>query len=90
MKRLKAKGLYALLLRICVSIFAIKILAKATAILETQILSKSTYRPFAFNSSLYNVTIDHHPTIKFTAETSETETTFLDTNVYKGDRFKTA
>ena len=33
MKRLKTKGLYVLLLRICVSIFAIKILAKATAIL---------------------------------------------------------
>ena len=31
MKRLKTKGLYVLLLRICVSIFAIKILAKATA-----------------------------------------------------------
>ena len=29
-----------------------------------------------------------HPTIKFTAEISETETTFLDTKVYKGVRFK--
>ena len=28
-----------------------------------------------------------HPAIKFTAEISETETTFLDTIVYKGDRF---
>ena len=28
-----------------------------------------------------------HPTIKFTAEISETETTFLYTKVYKGDRF---
>ena len=28
-----------------------------------------------------------HPTIKFTAEMSETETTSLDTKVYKGDRF---
>ena len=28
-----------------------------------------------------------HPTIKFTAEISETETTFLDTKVYKGNRF---
>ena len=28
-----------------------------------------------------------HPTIKFTAEISETEATFLDTKVYKGDRF---
>ena len=30
----------------------------------------------------------HHPTIKFTAETSDTETVFLDTAVYKGTRFK--
>ena len=29
-----------------------------------------------------------HPTIKFTADISETETTFLDTKVNKGDRFK--
>ena len=28
-----------------------------------------------------------HPTIKFTAEICETETIFLDTIVYKGDRF---
>ena len=28
-----------------------------------------------------------HPTIKFTAEILETETTFLDTKVYKGVRF---
>ena len=30
---------------------------------------------------------DFHSTIKFTAEMSETEITFLDTNVYKGVRF---
>ena len=30
----------------------------------------------------------HHPTIKFTAEISDTETMFLDTVVYKGARFK--
>ena len=29
----------------------------------------------------------HHPTIKFTAEVSDAETTFLDTKVYKGERF---
>ena len=29
----------------------------------------------------------HHPTIKFTAEVSETETTFLDTTISKGERF---
>ena len=30
----------------------------------------------------------HHPTIKFTADISDTETVFLDTVVYKGSRFK--
>ena len=30
----------------------------------------------------------HHPAIKFTAETSDAETVFLDTVVYKGIRFK--
>ena len=30
----------------------------------------------------------HHTTIKFTAETSDPETVFLDTVVYKGTRFK--
>ena len=30
----------------------------------------------------------HHPTIKFTAETFDTETAFLDTAVYKGARVK--
>ena len=31
---------------------------------------------------------NHHPTIKFTANISETEITFLDTCIYKGDRFQ--
>ena len=31
---------------------------------------------------------NYHPTIKFTAEISATEITFLDTCIYKGDRFK--
>ena len=30
----------------------------------------------------------HHPTIKLTSEISERETNFLDTIVYKGERFK--
>ena len=30
----------------------------------------------------------HHPTIEFTAKTSDTETVFLDTVVYKGTKFK--
>ena len=29
----------------------------------------------------------HHPTIKFTAEISCTDATFLDTTIYKGQRF---
>ena len=32
---------------------------------------------------------NHHPTIKFTAEVSNTETVFQDTCIYKGERFKT-
>ena len=49
--------------------------------------------------SLWNISIEeiegfieqanrHHPTIKFTAEISDKETIFLDTCVYKGDRFR--
>ena len=30
----------------------------------------------------------YHPTIKFTAEVSQLGITFLDTTVYKGERFK--
>ena len=30
----------------------------------------------------------HHPTIKFTTEISNTETTFLDIVIYKGERFR--
>ena len=30
----------------------------------------------------------HHPTIKFTAEISDTETTFLVTSIYNGERFR--
>ena len=30
----------------------------------------------------------YHPTIRFTAEVSQLETTFLDTTVYKGERFE--
>ena len=29
----------------------------------------------------------HHPTIKFTAEISDKETKFLDTTIFKGERF---
>ena len=39
-------------------------------------------------SSTKRTYIKHHPTIKFTAEISDTETVFLDAVVYKGKRFK--
>ena len=32
---------------------------------------------------------NHHPTVKFTAEVSNTETVFQGTYIYKGERFKT-
>ena len=57
---------------------------------------KSTEKPLV---SLWNTRIEdingfieqanrHHPTIRFTAEISDKETTFFDTCVYKGDRFR--
>ena len=42
---------------------------------------------FLFCSSTIPKANNFHPTIKFTAEISETETTFLDTKVYNGVRF---
>ena len=39
---------------------------------------------YSFNQLANN----HHPTIKFTAEVSDTETVFLDTSTYKGERCK--
>ena len=38
-------------------------------------------------SSFIELANNYHPTIKFTAEISDTEITFLDTRVYKGERF---
>ena len=39
-------------------------------------------------SVLYNALANrHHPSIKFTAEISDKEINFLDTTVYKGERF---
>ena len=69
---------------------------------ETEILSQSASKPLAWKRyiddifSLWDTSnltqfIDqankHHPTIKFTAEISNTETTFLDTSLYNGERF---
>ena len=39
-------------------------------------------------NSFIELANSYHPTIKFTAEISDTEITFLDTFVYKGERFK--
>ena len=74
--------------------------------IETEILSKTNYRPIAFKRfiddvfCLWNINREHidqfieqcnnhHQTIKFTAEISEQEITFLDTSVYEGFRFHT-
>ena len=73
-----------------------------TDILSQSVIKPLVWKRFIDDIfSLWNVSRDeiskfieqankHHPTIKFTAEISETETTFLDTNVYKGERFKKA
>ena len=72
--------------------------------IETQILTNSVANPQSGNdiltifflcgmsANLIDKFIEqansHHPTIKFTAEISNTDTTFLDTVVYKGKRFR--
>ena len=73
-----------------------------TDILSQSVIKPLVWKRFIDDIfSLWNVSRDeiskfieqankHHPTIKFTAEISETETTFLDTNVYKGERLKKA
>ena len=48
---------------------------------------QTTYFPREKISQSIRQANSHHPTIKFTAEVSATETTFLDTTIYKGDRF---
>ena len=68
---------------------------------ETDILSRSDTKPLVWKRFLDNIFVSreeiakfieqadkHHATIRFTAEISETETTFLHTTVYKGERFK--
>ena len=71
---------------------------------ETDILSQSTIKPLVWKRfiddtfSLWNVSRDEiskfieqankHPPRIFRVEISKTETTFFDTNVYKGERFK--
>ena len=71
--------------------------------IERQILRQSNKKPLVWKRyiddvfSLWDTSTDKieflekansfHPTIKFTAEISETEITFLDAKVYKGERF---
>ena len=69
---------------------------------ETEILNQSALKPLVWKRfiddifSLWTATREeiteqankHHQTIKFTAAVSETETNFLDTTVYKGERFR--
>ena len=84
-------------------VFANIFMAKVeTDILSQSVIKPLVWKRFIDDIfSLWNVSRDeiskfieqankHHPTIKFTAELPETETTFLDTNVYKGERFKKA
>ena len=49
---------------------------------ETEILIQIAFIEFIEQAK------KHHPTIKFTAEISKTETTFLDIKIYKGERFR--
>ena len=74
------------------------------ATFETEILSKSVFKPTVWKRyidifSLWEISKPdieafieqanlHHPTIKFTADVSDSETVFLDTVIYKGNRFK--
>ena len=69
-----------------------KSLAKARPILSLGNDISTTFSPSGIPSredltQFIDQANKHHPTIKFTAEISGTETTFLDTSVYKGERF---
>ena len=71
---------------------------------ETEVLSQSDLNPLVWKRFINEFCLSgtsreeilqsmeqtnkHHPTIRFTAEISETEKSFLDTNVYKGERFR--
>ena len=71
---------------------------------ETEILSQIGFKPLVWKRYIDDISLwttnrdrierfieqanNHHPTIKFTAEISDKETTFLDTYIYKGERFQ--
>jgi len=70
-----------------------------TEILDQSALTRLVWKRFIDDISLWNATREeitqfieqankHYQTTKFTAEVSETETNFLDTTVYKGERFR--
>ena len=64
------------------------------------VFSTNLHDPIDFNCSIRNHSFEtemmqfieqankRHPTLKFTVGISDTETTFLETNIYKGERFK--
>ena len=70
------------------------------SVIETEIILHSSNKPLVWkryiddNIEKRDIGLflepanNYHPTIKFTAEISDTEISFLDTYVYKGERFK--
>ena len=54
------------------------------ATVETEIINRSHFKQLTWKKLANN----YHPTVKFTAEISDKEITFLDTCIYKGKRFK--
>ena len=55
------------------------------AAIEREIINRRNKKEI---NSFIEVANSYHPTIKFTSEISDKEITFLDTCVYKGERFK--
>ena len=64
------------------------------AAVETEIINRSHFKPLTWKRyiddvfSLWNINKEEINSIKFTAEISDKEITFLDTCVYKGEKFK--
>ena len=58
--------------------------------IEEEIIRQSKTKPREWKRYIDEIfsANNFHPTIKFTAEISEIETTFQDTIIYKGDRFR--
>ena len=47
-----------------------------------------TWKRYIDDIIIHHLENSFHPTIKFTYESSQNELTFLDTTIYKGERFK--